>query len=400
MRRILPILLLAVVAACSKNKDPDRPAKLVAFPETLHIQKVWTEKVGGTKVPLRLGLALDVEGDTVYAAGEKGDIAAFNLENGHPEWQTRTKLPLGGAVGFADGKIVVGSTDGDVIAVDAHSGKKLWSTNIVAEILAAPAVSSKMVLVRGVDGKLHALSMTDGHELWQQQQSVPKLSLRGTASPAIAGDVAVTGFDNGRVIASSLTDGASVWETQLQIPEGKTDIDRLADVDTKAQIVGNDVYVVGFQGKVAMMALDSGQIWWSHETSSYRSLAVDDDTLYMSTAEGDVVAMQRHTGTEVWRQKGLAHRGISGPAVAGDAIVVADFQGYVHWLDKKTGAIIGRVRVGKVRYTNPPVYAGGLVLLLNDRGVLDAYRTTPIAAHTTAAVTSAPASGKVAHVGG
>ena len=379
MRRILPIVLLALVAACSKDKDPDRPAKLVAFPEGLKIQKVWSEKVGGTKVPMRLGLALDVEGDTVYAAGEKGDIEAFKLQTGHREWETRTKMPLGGAVGFGDGKIVVGSTDGDVVALDARTGQRLWSTNVAAEILAAPAVSPKLVLVRGVNGKLHALAMADGHELWQQQQSVPKLSLRGTASPAIVGDVAVTGFDNGRVVATSLSDGASVWETQLQIPAGKTDIDRLADVDTRAQIIDNDIYVVGFQGKVAMMALDSGQIWWSHDTSSYRGVALDQDTVYVSTAAGEVVALKRRTGIEVWRQKGIAHRGLSGPAVAGDAIVVADFQGYVHWLDRSTGAIIGRTRAGKVRYTNPPVYADGLLLLLNDRGVIDAFRATPVA---------------------
>jgi len=380
MRRILlPILLLAIVAACSKTKDPDRPTKLVAFPETVKIQKVWSEKVGGTKVPLRLGLALDVEGDTVYAAGETGEIAAFDLHNGHPQWRTRTKLPLGGAVGFGDGKIVVGSTDGDVIALDAKSGKRLWSTNIVAEIVAAPAVSPRMALVRGVDGKLHALSMADGHELWQQQQTVPKLSLRGTASPMIAGNVAVTGFDNGRVVATSLSDGASVWETQLQIPAGKTDIDRLADIDTRAQIVGNDVYVVGFQGKVAMMALDSGQIWWSHNTSSYRGVALDAENVYVSAADGEVFALNRRTGTEVWRQKALMNRGISGPDVAGDAIVVADFQGYVHWLDKSSGALIGRIRAGRSRYSNPPVYADGLLLLLNDRGVIDAFRATPIA---------------------
>ena len=381
MRRILPILLLALVAACTKDKDPDRPVKLVAFPETLKIEKLWSTKVGGTKVPLRLGLALDIEGDTVYAAGAQGEIAAFNLQNGHREWQSRTKLPLGGAVGFGDGKVVVGSTDGDVVTLDAQTGKKLWSTNLTAEILAAPAVSPRMVLVRGVDGKLHGLSMADGHELWVQQQTVPKLSLRGTASPTIAGEVAVTGFDNGRVVASSLTDGASVWETQLQLPTGKTDIDRLVDIDTRAQVMGNDVYVVGFQGKVAMMALDSGQIWWSHDTSSYRGVAVDDENVYVSTADGDVLALKRRTGVEVWRQKALAHRGLSGPAVAGDAIVVADFQGYVHWLDKSNGAVIGRVRAGKVRYGNPPVYANGVLVLLNDRGVVDAFRAMPVAAH-------------------
>jgi outer membrane protein assembly factor BamB len=402
MRRILPvlpILLLALAAACSKNKDPDRPAKLVAFPETLKIQKMWTEKVGGSKVPLRLGLALDVEGDTVYAAGEKGEIAAFNVQNGHRQWQTRTKLPLGGAVGFGDGKIVVGSTDGDVLALDAQSGKKLWATAITAEIVSAPAVTARVALVRGVDGKLHGLSMADGHEVWQQQQTVPKLSLRGTATPTVAGDVAVTGFDNGRVVASSLTDGSSVWETQLQIPTGKTDIDRLVDVDSRAQIVGNDVYVVGFQGKVAMLALDSGQIWWSHDTSSYRGVAVDEENLYVTTAAGEVVALKRHTGTEVWRQKAIAHRGLSGPAVAGEAIVVADYQGYVHWLDKATGKLIGRVRAGKVRYTNPPVYADGVLMLLNDRGVLDAFSATPIATHATAAVAQ-PASRQEAPSGG
>ncbi len=399
MRRILPILLLALVAACSKEKDPDRPAKLVAFPETLKIQKVWSESVGGNKVPLRLGLGLNVEGDTVYAAGSKGDIEAFNLQNGRREWQTRTKLPLGGAVGFGDGKVVVGSTDGDVIALDAQSGKQLWSANVAAEILSAPAVAQKLVLVRGVDGKLHGLSTADGHELWQQQQTVPKLSLRGAGSSAIAGDVAVTGFDNGRVVASSLTDGASVWETQLQIPAGKTDIDRLVDIDTPAHIMGNDVYVVGFQGKLAMMALDSGQIWWSHEASSYRGMTLDDDNVYVSTAAGEVVALKRRTGVELWRQKALAHRRLSGPVVAGDAIVVADFQGYVHWLDRATGAVVGRVRAGKVRYTNAPVYADGLLLLLNDRGVIDAFRATPIAARA-AAAPAAPTSGQDARSGG
>jgi outer membrane protein assembly factor BamB len=267
-----------------------------------------------------------------------------------------------------------------VVTLDAQSGKQLWSTNVEAEILSAPAVSPRIVLVRGVDGKLHGLSMADGHELWVQQQTVPKLSLRGVASPTIVGEVAVTGFDNGRVVASSLSDGASVWETQLQLPTGKTDIDRLVDIDTRAQVMGNDVYVVGFQGKVAMMALDSGQIWWSHDTSSYRGVAVDDDNVYVSTADGEVLALKRRTGVEMWRQKALAHRGLSGPAVAGDAIVVADYQGYVHWLNKSSGALIGRVRAGKVRYSNPPAYADGVVVLLNDRGVIDAFRATPVAA--------------------
>ncbi len=159
----------------------------------------------------------------------------------------------------------------------------------------------------------------------------------------------------------------------------------------------NDVYVVGFQGKVAMIALDSGQTWWSHDSSSYRGIAVDADNVYVSAANGEVIALKRRTGIEVWRQKALAHRRLSGPAVADGAIVVADFQGYVHWLDRSTGALLGRVRAGKVRYTNPPVYADGLLLLLNDRGVIDAFRATPIAVRAAAVL---PAHGQEARAGG
>ena len=37
-----------------------------------------------------------------------------------------------------------------------------------------------------------------------------------------------------------------------------------------------------------MLALDTGQVWWSHEASSYRGMTLDDDTLYMSTADGEI----------------------------------------------------------------------------------------------------------------
>jgi len=379
MRRLLMIIALAALAACSKDKDPDRPMKLAPFTPALKVEQVWSAKVGGTSVPLRLGLALTAGDGRVYAAGETGQIAAFDLKDGRRLWRTRTKLPLGGAVGIDADRLGLGTTDGDVLYVDAGSGHVLWKVNVGSEILSAPVLSPKLVLVRTVDGKLHALQTGDGHELWQLQQPVPKLSLRGTASPVLAGDVAVCGFDNGKVMAVNLADGSTAWETQIQVPSGKTEIERLADIDASAHVTGNDVYVVGFQGKVAMLALDSGQIWWSRAMSSYRGFTMDDDTLYVSTADGEVVALQRRTGTEIWRQKALGHRRLSGPTLAGNAVVVADYQGYVHWLNRGTGAIIGRVRAGKSRYTNPPLAAGDLVLLINDRGQIRAFRTTPTA---------------------
>jgi outer membrane protein assembly factor BamB len=389
MRRIALLALgLVVLAACSKDKDVDRPKELVDFKATLRVQRIWTASVGGDKTPLRLGLGLAVADGKIYAAGRGGEVAAFDLDSGRRIWMTKTKAPLGGGTAVGDGLVVVGSSDGDVIALGAADGSARWHINVNGEILKAPTIAPHVVLVRAVDGKLHGLDPSDGHELWQIEQQVPRLSLRGTARPEVAGDLAICGFDNGKLVAANLMDGTSAWETTITPPHGRTELERLIDIDATTRVSGNDVYVVGFQGKIAMLALDTGQIWWSHEASSYRGLDIDDDNVYVSSADGDVVSLRRKTGVEAWRQSALAHRGLSAPAVTANYLVVADFQGYVHWLDKSSGAIIGRARADKVRFTNPPLLVDDKVVVINDHGQITAFRVTPPAGASVAAADS------------
>lgn len=289
------------------------------------------------------------------------------------------KAALGGGPGADPGMVVVGSSAGDVFALRAADGRVLWHANIASEILAAAAVTPRLVVVRSVDGKLHALQAANGHELWQVQQPVPSLSLRGTSRPTIVGDVAICGFDNGKVVAANLTDGSSAWETLINAPQGSNEIERLNDVDATPRVDGGDVYVAQFQGKIAKLALDSGQIWWSHQMSSYHGMAVDQDDLYVATADGQVIAIRQSTGVELWRQKALMYRQLSTPTVSGNTIVVGDYQGYVHWLDLKTGAVIGRARSSKHSISTAPVAVDGLLLVMDDRGKVTALRPVALA---------------------
>ena len=381
MRRlILTAALVALLAACSKTKDADRPRELVPFTASLRIERAWSASVGGTRKPLRLGLDVAVEGDRVYSAGRGGDVAAFDLATGRRLWSRRLKAALAGGPGADPQMVVVGSSAGDVFALRAADGAVLWHVNIAGEILAAAAVTPRLVVVRAVDGKLHALAAESGHELWQVQQPVPSLSLRGTSKPTIVGEVAICGFDNGKVVAANLSDGSSAWETVITPPHGSNEIERLNDVDATPRVEGSDVYVAQFQGKVAKLALESGQIWWSHEMSSYRGMAIDGDDIYVATADGEIVAMRGSSGIVLWKQDALMRRALTAPAVSGNAIVVGDYQGFVHWLDVKTGAVIGRARAGKHAILATPVAAGGLLLVVNDRGDITAFRPVPLEA--------------------
>jgi outer membrane protein assembly factor BamB len=386
MRFLFPLALatLVLAAGCSKDKDVEPPATLIRFPPTLPVKELWHEGVGGGKkqMRLRLGLGPAVDNGVVFAASDKGEVLAASLENGHHLWVQKLKLPLSAGPAAAAGIVVVGSSKGDVVALDAGTGRQLWRIRINSELLSAPAISAQVVVLRSVDGRLHALDAHTGKELWSVEQQVPRLSLRGTATPVIAKDMAICGFDNGKVMALSLATGDTVWDTALASPHGRTELDRLVDVDSAVSVLGENVYATGFQGRTAMLALDSGQIWWAHDMSSYRGLSVDSEEMYVSQSDGIIDALRQRDGSELWHSDRLKLRALSVPAVLSTSVVVGDYQGYVHWLDKATGILVARERISKFRISNPPVAVGDTVVVLTDGGDLAAYRANPAAAKT------------------
>src|SRR6266404_6070462 len=371
MRSLLPLGLAAllIAAGCSKDKDVEPPAALVKFPATLPVKKLWGEGVGGGKKQsvLRLGLGPAVDNGVVFAASHKGEVLAASLDTGRHLWVKKLKIPISAGPGA-------------VVTLDGATGRELWRTRLNSELLSAPAIGEKVVVLRSVDGRLHGLDAHTGKELWSVEQQVPRLSLRGTATPLIAKEVAISGFDNGKIMAVSLSTGDTVWDTALASPHGRTELDRLVDIDSAVRVVGDNVFATGFQGRTAMLAIDSGQIWWAHDMSSYRGLAVDEDNLYVTQSDGIVVALRQRDGSELWRNQKLKLRRLSTPVLTSTAVAVADFQGYLHWLDKSTGEIVARERVAKERISNSPVSVGDTVVVLTDRGKLAAFRATPVAA--------------------
>lgn len=363
------------LAACSKDKEVAPPAELVDVEATLPVQRLWSTGLGDEAEELRLGLGLAGAADTIYAASRSGEVRALDAASGRTRWRTDVDLALSAGPGAGGGLVAVGTNEGDVVALDAATGKRLWKAKVGGEVLAAPLVTADRVIVRTVDGRLRALAASDGREHWAVEELVPRLSLRGTASPVLAGDTVICGFDNGKVIAVSLAEGEVLWQAQVSTARGRSELERLADVDSAVRVSGGDVYAVGYQGRVVMLALDSGQVWWGRDLSSYRGLAVDDDRVYVATSDGDVVALRRRDGTVLWQQEGLKRRGLGTPAAVGTAVVVGDFEGYLHWLDRDTGKFVAREHPGGARISAAPLAVDGRVVVIDEAGKVVAYRS-------------------------
>ncbi len=377
--RLFMLLLISVtLTSCGlfsgDDDDEGAPAELVKYERTLRIKKVWSRKLGDSAEHLRLALGAASDGTTIFAAAHDGRVSAFSASDGDRQWLKKTKLPLSAGPALGADIIVLGSSNGDVIALNQADGQERWRTTVSSEVLAAPAVTANSVLVRTVDGKLVALDIADGAEAWFVQQSVPRLSVRGTGEPVVAGNVAVCGFDNGKLAAYNLDDGSLLWDVLLSPPSGRTEVDRLSDLNASIRIVGNDIYVAGYQGVLAVLAIESGQVMWTRDISSHSGVGVDLNNLYVSRDNSGLIAMTRAAGRELWRQESLLNRDISGPTPFGGSVVVGDFEGYLHWFNAATGVLQDRVRAGGERIMTAPLVVNEMLYVVTDGGKLFAFR--------------------------
>jgi outer membrane protein assembly factor BamB len=377
-RRVLFLSLAGLLTSgCSifgDDKDPQlEPTELVKFEETLGVKKVWSQKLGGGSEALRVALSPSYDGNRIYAASYDGNVSALDPETGKPMWRTELEITLSAGPGIDGDAVAVAGYDGELVLLDATDGSEIWRVNITGESLAKPVISNDLVIVYTNDGRLRAYSVLDGSERWQSEQSLPALTLRGASSPVVVGSTVITGFDNGRVVAATVNEGDQIWESTLTPPSGRSDLERLADVDGSLAVVGQDVYAAGYQGRVAALAVESGQLLWSRELSGYAGVAADWENVYLTDDQGELIALLRRNGTDVWRSSLLLRREPTVPTAFHTAVVVGDFEGYVHFFANTDGTMVARERVGKGAISGVPVVAGNRLLVQSESGTLSAF---------------------------
>jgi len=374
-------LAATVITGCSVfgNDDEDElePVELIEFEESLDVRRVWSEKLGDGTEFLRIGLSPAGDGNHIYAASYDGNVSAFDPESGRRIWRIETEIVVSAGPGVGGGLVVVAGYDGDLIALSAIDGSEVWRKNISGETLARPVVSDDAVAIYTIDGRLRVFSAFDGAERWSLEQSLPALTQRGSATPVIVGNSIIAGFDNGRLVATRLSDGVTQWEAVMTPPSGRSDLDRLADVDGTLAAVGQDVYASGYNGRIASLAAESGELLWEREISTHVGVAADWNNIYTVGDEGDVIALLRRNGADVWRQEGLLRREPTTPVAYSTSVVVGDFEGYVHFFSNFDGRPVARVRVGKGMISGIPVVMGDKLFVQSETGVLAAF-TVPV----------------------
>lgn len=356
------------------DPEPGEPSELVKFDQTLKVKKVWSTSVGDGLGKQGIGIAPLYSSGKLYAADYEGRLTAVDAETGNKLWQQKTDLPFSGGPGLEGNLLVMGTIDGQVQAFNADTGSSLWQTRVSSEVLAAPAIGDNIVVVRCIDGRVFGLDASNGNRLWIYDRSVPLLTLRGNSALLVRAGAVFIGYDDGTIVALELEDGGLAWEQNFVNPEGRTELDRLADIGDQMVMVASDLIVSSYKNRVSALAGNSGRLLWFKDISSETGVQVDRVNLAISASNGEVWMLDRRNGSTMWKQDQLLNRGLGRPAFYGNQLVVGDAEGYLHWINVETGEFVARVREGKKGFAGAPISVGTTLYVLTNDGTLAAYR--------------------------
>jgi len=386
------LLLPALISGCSTidsvgstvggwvggDEDLFAPAELTDIVSEVDLNVMWSNSVGVGSDDLWVKLNHQISAGVVYAVSVDGAVSAFNIDSGKTLWEHQLeqngeeqKVMAGVALGKEH--LYLGMESGALVALSLSNGQQQWSVSLLSEILSPPAVADGVVVVRTVDGKLIALTEQDGKELWRYEREVPVLTLRGTGSPLIVEDRVYAGLDGGELVSLSLQDGAELWMKEVSSPRGRTEIERMADVDADPVATDDALYLISYQGDLVSLNMD-GDLIWKRAMSGLTAPAVVGEYLFLADAEGVVWAFNRQDGSALWKQDGLKHRSLTTPPLAGKSLVVGDAEGYLHWISAEDGSFIGRIKADSDGVSAPSLLYGSSVISYGQSGKLSAIK--------------------------
>jgi outer membrane protein assembly factor BamB len=355
------------------NADP--PAILTEFTAEVQIEKVWSSSTGVGANEQTVKLAPAIHNQKIITADREGLVQARHLATGDKVWSVETELRLSGGVGLGAETVILGSSNAEVIALNSDTGDKLWTVKVSSEVLAIPTVAKHIVIVRTTDGTVTALNEQTGAKLWSYEHNVPALSIRGTGAPLIVGDKVIAGYDNGKLVALDLRNGKFAWETTISIPKGRSEVERLVDLDVDPIEINDVIYIASYRGGIAAISASDGDGMWRNENiSSYSGLSNDFRYLYLSDSKSNVWQIDQRTGGGLWQQKDLHHRRLTAPATYQNYVVVGDFEGYVHWLSSSDGRQLGRIQITDSPIEAKPVVVDDVVYIYAKDGSIAALK--------------------------
>lgn len=348
----LTVLTLALAGCAGKtNKVPEvKPNPLPKLTQAKTLIPVFSTSVASTDAADPLRLRLDADSDVIFAIDPKGEVSAFKGKQ--RLWQKKvSKDNLSSGVEAAEGLVVVGNQKGQLFALDQQTGEQKWTAQLTGALLAPSLIHAGRVISVSNDGTVYAHEIATGAQVWTYNLPNVQFSLRGMAAPvALDARNVLIASSNAYIYALDALSGVPKLQRRVAVSDGRSDIQRLVDIDGEPVVAGQFVVTTSYQGQVTVLDLASQQVVWSEDASSIQRPEVVGNGVFVAQTDGKIKAFEITSGQPLWENDQLLNRKLSNPVMLGTDLVVGDLDGVLHLIDPRTGQITGRSKTsGEVR---------------------------------------------------
>lgn len=306
--------------------------------------------------------------DRVFVGTHSGLFYAFSANRSKkPLWVFDSEGPIASqALARADA-VYFGNNKGMVFALDSATGRPLWKVYVGGEVLSRPAIIGSTLYVVTTSRELYALDAASGNERWSSfiKGFENKITMRGNASIVGEAGHLYVGLADGQLVALNAESGSVRWSRDL--------LERQAvfkDIDAAVVLDGRTLYAVGYFGFLFKLDKATGQTVWRKEVQSGTNIGFSGDQLYLSTAEGRVVALDKGSGVRQWETP-LKSGTLSSPLVVGRYVLVGSQSGNAFVLDKASGKVLQTMALGD-GYLSDAIGDHGRVYILSNSAKLHA----------------------------
>ncbi len=370
IRRGLGLAALALAAAASLvacGSDKPKPTSLETVAPKIAGRQVWQSRIGSVDFPL--GVAVR-NGQFVVASGD-GTVLALDAATGREAWRGQAGAKLSAGVGSDGRYAAVVTVANEVVALDG--GRVLWRERLPARTVTPPLVAGERVFVMTVDRVVHAFDVLDGRRLWVLQRPGDALTLGQSSLISAVGDTLVVG-QGPRMTGVDPLRGGVRWEVAVANPRGSNEVERLADLVGPPVRVGNVLCVRAFQSAVGCVDAQRGSLVWTRNASGLQAVGGNEQIIAGADASDRITAWKTASGELAWTNERLLHRSLSGFLGVGRSIVVGDFEGQVHFLDRDSGQPVLRLATDGSAVVGTPVADANTLLVVTRTGGLFAFR--------------------------
>ena len=350
------MILLLALSACSSLRS-QRPATMerAAFPGATSrgypyqvLSVTWRSNlvkpdISSINEPHQGVPTVSTDRELVFSGSSDGSLSCLDASSGTMRWRNLSKGPIDSEPLVVDEMVYVGSTDGTVSAYRTRDGAAIWSYRVPGSVEGQLVRSGDRLLVVTDTNTLTCLNAQTGVFVWTYRRDVPtdRFQVKGVSSPTVVGDRVYVGFSDGFLVMVSLHDGSLQASKKLSEPG-----DRFTDVDTTPLLLDKLLYAGSFGSGVFALDPDTLEVKWRYKVEGPSSFALRDGTLYFSTADSTVVALDARSGKQQWGFKTRKGQ-VSQPVVTDLWLFASSSEYSLLVLDRKTGQLIQIMNPGK-----------------------------------------------------